>query len=50
MQEVEATCNQIIIINKGKIVANDSLQGLKASHSNMTLEDIFINLTYALIS
>jgi ABC-2 type transport system ATP-binding protein len=47
MQEVEATCNQIIIINKGKIVANDSLQGLKASHSNMTLEDIFINLTYA---
>lgn len=47
MQEVEATCSQIIIINKGKIVANDSLQGLKASHSNMPLEDIFINLTYS---
>jgi len=45
MQEVEATCSQVIIINKGKIVANDSLQGLKASHGNINLEDIFIRLT-----
>src|SRR5277367_6153763 len=29
MQEVEAVCSQVIIINKGKIVANDSLEGLR---------------------
>jgi len=45
MQEVEATCNQVIIINKGEIVANDSLQNLKASHDNINLEQIFIGLT-----
>jgi ABC-2 type transport system ATP-binding protein len=45
MQEVEATCSQVIIINKGNIVANNSLQGLKASHEGKSLEDIFISLT-----
>ena len=29
MQEVEAICDSVVIINKGKIVANDSLQRLK---------------------
>ena len=29
MQEVEAMCSKVIIINKGKIVANDSLQAVK---------------------
>jgi ABC-2 type transport system ATP-binding protein len=45
MQEVEAVCNQVIIINKGKIVADDTLQGLRAKNSNNTLEQIFIALT-----
>lgn len=45
MQEVEATCNRVIIINHGNIVADDSLQGLKASHNNISLEDIFVSLT-----
>jgi ABC-2 type transport system ATP-binding protein len=29
MQEVEAICNRVIIINKGKIVADDSIQSLQ---------------------
>jgi len=29
MQEVEAMCSKVIIINRGKIVANDSLQAVK---------------------
>jgi ABC-2 type transport system ATP-binding protein len=29
MQEVEAVCNHVVIINKGKLVANDTLQNLK---------------------
>jgi ABC-2 type transport system ATP-binding protein len=45
MQEVEAVCQHVIIINKGKIVANDSLEGLKSSNENKSLEEIFINLT-----
>jgi len=45
MQEVEAICDDIIIINKGKIVANDSLEGLKKVYQQQSLEDIFRKLT-----
>jgi ABC-2 type transport system ATP-binding protein len=45
MQEVEATCSRVIIINKGNIVADNELDSLKASHRGMSLEDIFIHLT-----
>ncbi|WP_345948637.1 ATP-binding cassette domain-containing protein [Mucilaginibacter sp. PAMB04274] len=45
MQEVEATCSKVVIIKKGKIVADDSLPGLKEKHSGKSLEDIFISLT-----
>jgi ABC-2 type transport system ATP-binding protein len=45
MQEVEAVCDQVIIINKGKIVANDSLGGLRTKNNNQTLEQIFIKFT-----
>jgi ABC-2 type transport system ATP-binding protein len=46
MQEVEAVCNQVIIINKGKIVANDTLSGLRDKNKGKTLENIFVDLTY----
>jgi ABC-2 type transport system ATP-binding protein len=45
MQEVEAVCNQVIIINKGKIVADDTLTGLRDKNKGKTLENIFISLT-----
>ncbi|MGN7986979.1 ATP-binding cassette domain-containing protein [Pedobacter sp. 22226] len=45
MQEVEAICDDIIIISKGKIVANNSLEGLKKAHQQQSLEDIFRKLT-----
>lgn len=45
MQEVEAVCNQVIIINKGKIVADDTLTALKEKNGGATLENIFIRLT-----
>jgi ABC-2 type transport system ATP-binding protein len=45
MQEVEAVCSQVIIINKGKIVANDSLDDLRNKNSGKSLENIFIELT-----
>jgi len=45
MQEVEAICDDIIIINKGKIVANDTLDGIKKANNQESLEDIFRKLT-----
>lgn len=45
MQEVEAMCDRVIIINRGKIVADDTLIGLQEKNPNKTLEDIFRSLT-----
>ena len=41
MQEVQATCSRVLIINKGKILANDSIGALTTGSS---LEDVFIKL------
>lgn len=45
MQEVEAICDEVIIINRGKIVADDELTQLRSKNQNKTLEEIFIALT-----
>jgi ABC-2 type transport system ATP-binding protein len=45
MQEVEAVCNHVIIINKGKIVTNDTLEHLKGTNGEKQLEKIFVALT-----
>lgn len=45
MQEVEALCDDIIIINKGTLVANSSINELKKEYNNSSLEDIFRKLT-----
>lgn len=45
MQEVEAICDRVIIINKGQIVADDLLADLIAKHNEKTLEPIFVKLT-----
>jgi len=45
MQEVEAVCNHVIIINQGKIVADDELAVLRQNNHNKSLEEIFISLT-----
>jgi ABC-2 type transport system ATP-binding protein len=34
MQEVQAICNRVIIINKGKLVADDSIESLQKNKSN----------------
>ncbi|GAB3919700.1 ATP-binding cassette domain-containing protein [Mucilaginibacter myungsuensis] len=45
MQEVEAVCDHVVIISKGRIVANDTLKGLTDAHGGKTLEQIFISVT-----
>ncbi len=37
MQEVEAICDRVIIINKGKIITDDSTENIIAMHSNLIL-------------
>ncbi|MBB2144210.1 ATP-binding cassette domain-containing protein [Pedobacter sp. LMG 31464] len=45
MQEVEAICDEVIIINKGKIVANATIDELKAQNKTNSLEEVFRKLT-----
>ncbi len=45
MQEVEAVCDQVIIINKGQIVADGELSELRNTYPGKSLEEIFIGLT-----
>lgn len=42
MQEVEAICDRVIIINNGQIVANDTAENVK---QNKSLEQVFHELT-----
>lgn len=49
LQEVEAICDRVIIINKGNIVADDSLKNLQRNDSNLQVvnvefrEDVSLN-------
>lgn len=46
LQEVEAICDRVIIINKGVLVADNTLPGLRAKFQTDSLEDIFRKLTH----
>ncbi len=46
LQEVQAICERVIIINKGNIVADDQVSNLLASKGS-TLEEVFRSLTAA---
>lgn len=45
MQEAEALCKQVVIINKGEVIVNDSTENLKWQHPGKSLEDMFIGFT-----
>lgn len=45
LQEVEAICNRVLVISKGRIAANGTLQNLKTDHGERSLEEIFKLLT-----
>jgi ABC-2 type transport system ATP-binding protein len=42
---VEKVCDRVLIIHKGKLIADGSSESLKASTSQSTLEDVFRSLT-----
>ncbi len=45
MQEVEAVCKEVVIINNGQLVVQDSVEHLKTTYNNQSLEEIFRRLT-----
>ena len=49
LQEVTATCERVVVINQGRIVADDKLDQLVERHRTMghgaSLEEVFLNLT-----
>jgi ABC-2 type transport system ATP-binding protein len=46
MEEAERLADRIVIIDHGKVVANDSVAGLRDGHSTgASLEDVFLSLT-----
>ncbi|MEW5848408.1 MAG: ABC transporter ATP-binding protein [Myxococcota bacterium] len=45
LQEVTMTCQRAIIIAGGRVVADDTLEGLTQKHQGKSLEEIFLHLT-----
>ncbi|MBN1271458.1 MAG: ATP-binding cassette domain-containing protein [Candidatus Aminicenantes bacterium] len=45
LSEAEATCDRVVVIDEGKIVANDTIEGLKKSQKESSFENVFRNLT-----
>lgn len=45
MQEVEAICDEVLILNKGILREQGDMETLKAKYPNQSLEEIFVNLT-----
>ena len=45
LEEVEAICNRVIIIDQGKVVVNESPDELKARMPNAKIDEIFRELT-----
>ncbi|PJI08558.1 MULTISPECIES: ABC transporter ATP-binding protein [Clostridium] len=44
MAEVEKLCDRVIIIHKGKIVEEGTIDSLKKKHNNDNLEEVFLDL------
>jgi len=45
LQEVTATCEKVLIIARGRIVADERLSDLQARHPGKSLDEIFLQLT-----
>jgi len=44
MQEVAALCDRVVVIAKGRVVADDSPDALRAETGEPNLEDAFVKL------
>ena len=44
MREVEKLCDRVVIINKGKLLEDCSIDNLKEKYNNNDLEEVFVSL------
>jgi sodium transport system ATP-binding protein len=44
MRDAEKLCDRVVIIHKGKVIANDRVEVLKAQNNAVDLEDVFMKL------
>ncbi|MBU4339264.1 ATP-binding cassette domain-containing protein [Patescibacteria group bacterium] len=44
MRDAEKLCDRVVIIHKGKIIANDKVEVLKSKNNAIDLEDVFMKL------
>ena len=44
MKEVEKLCDRVVIINKGQVIEQGTIEELKARHGNDDLEEVFVSL------
>ena len=44
MREVEKLCDRVVIINKGKLLEDCSIDDLKEKYNNDDLEEVFVSL------
>lgn len=44
MNEVEKLCDRVVIINKGEVVENGTIEELKEKYNNEDLEEVFVKL------
>ena len=44
MSEVEKLCDRVVIIHKGKLVEQGTIEGLKKKYDNNDLEEVFVSL------
>ncbi len=47
MHDAEKLCDRVVIIHKGKVIANDAVEALKNKTSSAYLEDVFLKLVKA---
>ncbi len=45
LSEAEATCNRVVIMNEGEIVADDTVETLMEKHEKTSFEDVFRKIT-----
>ncbi len=46
LQEVTATCDKVLIIARGRLVAHERLTDLQVKHPGKSLDEIFLSLTH----
>ena len=47
MHDAEKLCDRVVIIHKGKLIANDAVEALKNKAGAGDLEDVFMKLVRA---